>query len=319
MDLAKRHFIVHGLMGSSLARMGPQGARGVQAGKRLWASLAGLTGLGAGLSGCTAPKALPPRKPVVGLVLGGGAARGFAHVGVIKVLEAQGIVPDLIVGTSAGSLVGALYASGLDGFALQREALAVEESTFSDWTIRTRGVFKGEALAGYVNRQVKNLPIENLPRRLAIVATDIQSGEPIVFERGDTGLAVRASSAVPGIFSPVRIGDREYVDGGLTHPVPASVARRLGAEVIIAVDISAKPNNQDLSNTLNILLQTFIIMGNQISRYELAQADILVRPEISNIKGTDFTARNIAILEGERATQAMLDQIKAKIFGKTTP
>ena len=187
--------------------------------------------LAGALSACqSTPPAAPGRRPTLGLALGGGAARGFAHIGVLKVFEANGIIPDWIVGTSAGSLVGALYASGLSAFELQRLGLALDEATFSDWTLRSRGLLKGEALAAYVNQQLKNRTIEALPRRLAIVATDLRSGEPIVFQRGDTGTAVRASSAVPGIFSPVRIQDRDYVDGGLTHPVPAAVARALGAQ-----------------------------------------------------------------------------------------
>jgi NTE family protein len=267
------------------------------------------------LTACASkPKQAVSRKKFA-LVLGGGAARGFAHIGVIKVLEANGISPDLIVGTSAGSLVGALYASGMSGFDLQRVALNLDESTFSDWTIGNRGIIKGEAIANYVNAQVKNVTIENLKRPLAVVATDLRSGEPIVFQRGDTGMAVRASSAVPGIFTPVRIGDRDYVDGGLTHPVPAGIARSLGADLVLAVDISAKPVNQSVSSTLDVLLQTFTIMGNRVSHYELAQADIVVRPSISNIKGTDFSARNLAVLEGERAAQEVISDLKNRISG----
>lgn len=249
------------------------------------------------------------------LVLGGGAARGFTHIGVIKVLEANNLEPDLIVGTSAGSLVGALYASGMTGFDLQRAALALDENTFSDWTIGSRGIIKGEAIANYVNAQVKNTTIEKLKRPLAVVATDLRSGQPIVFQRGDTGMAVRASSAVPGLFTPVRIGDRDYVDGGLTHPVPAGIARSLGAGVILAVDISAKPANQSVSSTLDVLLQTFTIMGNRVSHYELSQADIVVRPSINNIKGTDFGARNLAILEGERAALEIVADLKNRLNG----
>lgn len=264
------------------------------------------------LAGCASPPK-ESRRPKFGLVLGGGAARGFAHIGVIKVLEANGIVPDLIVGTSAGSLVGALYASGIDGFELQRLALTLDESIFADWTISSRGLLKGEALAAYVNQQLKQQTLERLKRPLAIVATDLRSGEEIVFQRGDTGAAVRASSAVPGIFSPVRIGDRDYVDGGLTHPVPAAIARRLGAEVVLAVDISAKPKNQEISSTVDVLLQTFTIMGNRISQYELAAADFVIRPAIAQIKGTDFSSRNVAILEGERAAQAIVAELKKRL------
>lgn len=265
-----------------------------------------------GLTGC-ATKPANTKKPVMGLALGGGAARGFAHIGVIKVLESAGITPDLIVGTSAGSVVGVMYASGMNAFELQRAALALEESTLSDWTIGNRGVLRGEALAQYVNRQVQGKTLENLARPVAVVATDVRSGEPIVFQRGDSGTAVRASSAVPGIFTPVKIGEREFVDGGLSHPVPAAVARRLGAEVVIAVDISARPRNQELPGTIDVLLQTFTIMGNKIAETELKQADVVIRPDISSIKGTDFASRNIAILEGERAAQAALADIRRRL------
>ena len=266
-----------------------------------------------GVAGCTSTPKREVKKERIALVLGGGAARGFAHIGVIKVLEAQGIAPDVIVGTSAGSLVGALYASGMTAYDLQRVALTVDEATFTDWTLVGRGLIKGEAIANFVNTQLKQLTIEKLPRALAIVATDLRSGEPIVFQRGDTGMAVRASSAVPGIFGPVRIGDRDYVDGGLTHPVPAAIARRLGADVVIAVDISARPNLRDPSSTVEVLLQTFTIMGSRIAQYELASADVVIRPAIDQIKGTDFSARNVAILEGERAAMSALPQIQKRL------
>ncbi|CAM8643702.1 RssA Predicted esterase of the alpha-beta hydrolase superfamily [Burkholderiales bacterium] len=271
--------------------------------------------LAAALSACqSTPPVAPGRRPTLGLALGGGAARGFAHIGVLKVFEANGIIPDWIVGTSAGSLVGALYASGLSAFELQRLGLALDEATFSDWTLSSRGLLRGEALAAYVNQQLKNRTIEALPRRLAIVATDLRSGEPIVFQRGDTGTAVRASSAVPGIFSPVRIQDRDYVDGGLTHPVPAAVARALGADIVVAVDISAKPKTQEITSTIDVLLQTFTIMGSRITQYELTKADYVIRPAIDQIKGSDFSARNIAILEGEKAAQAMVSDLRKRLL-----
>jgi NTE family protein len=260
-----------------------------------------LAALAGGLMvGCAGTSPAPSdRREKFALVLGGGAARGFAHIGVIKVLEANGIVPDLIVGTSAGSLVGALYASGVDAFELQRLGLALDESTFADWTIGSRGLLKGEALAAYVNQQLKQQPIERLKRSLAIVATDLRSGEPMVFQRGDVGTAVRASSAVPGIFSPVKIADRDYVDGGLTHPVPVAIA--------------ARPRNQEVGGTLDVLLQTFTIMGSRIGQYELAAADFVIRPAIGQIRGTDFSARNIAILEGEKAALAVVPELRKRL------
>ena len=269
-----------------------------------------LSGLGASvLAGCSTTPPPKPSGPGLALVLGGGAARGFAHVGVIKVLEARGIQPDLVVGTSAGSFVGSLYASGLSGFELQKLALTLDESTFSDWTIPGRGLFKGEAIAQYINSQLRGAPLERLRRRMAVVATDLATGEPIVFERGDAGTAVRASSAVPGVFSPVRIADRDYVDGGLTHPVPVAVARRLGARKVLAVDISDRPRSREVVGMVDVLLQTFTIMGHHLASFELKQADVVIRPDTAHLRGTDFAARNVAILEGEKAATAALPEI----------
>ena len=255
----------------------------------------------------------PRPAPKIALVLGGGAARGFAHIGVIKVLEAQGIVPSIVVGTSAGAVVGALYAAGDDGFALQKLALGMDEGQFSDWSWPDRGVLRGEALQNFVNRAVGGRPLEKLNKLMAVVATDLQSGEPVVFRTGNTGMAVRASSSVPGLFQPVAINGREYVDGGLVSPVPVGVARRLGADFVIAVDISARPRYGKTQSTPDVLLQTFTIMSRVIARNELADADVVIRPNMSGLSATDFQDRNLAVLEGEKAAAAALPEIKAKL------
>jgi NTE family protein len=273
------------------------------------------------LAGCTAPvKPTPPAPPVVtkaapkiALVLGGGAARGFAHIGAIKAIEAQGIVPDLIVGTSAGAVVGALYAAGNGGFELQKLAIQMEEGQVSDWSLPDRGVIRGEALQNFINRAIGQRPLEKLPRLFAVVATDLQSGEAMVFRTGNTGMAVRASSSVPGVFQPVKINGREYVDGGLVSPVPVKAARDMGADFVIAVDISDQPQYGSTKSTIDVLLQTFAIMGQSIGRYELRDADVVIRPQTSGINGTDFRDRHMAVLEGEKAVAAALAEIKAKL------
>ncbi|MBU1224261.1 MAG: patatin-like phospholipase family protein [Gammaproteobacteria bacterium] len=253
----------------------------------------------------------PPLK--IALVLGGGAARGFAHIGVIKSLEAQGIVPDIVVGTSAGSVVGALYASGMSGFELQNLALQMEEDMVADWTLPNRGVLKGEALQAFINQNVKNLTIQKMPKPLGVVATDLQSGEKVLFRRGDTGIAVRASSAVPGMIQPVEINGRDYVDGGLTSPVPAQSARAMGADFVIAVDISNVSRRDRLTGTLDVMLQTFAIMGHTISRHELKEADVVIRPNTAAVSSTDFEGRHLAILEGEKAAAAVMPELKARL------
>ena len=261
------------------------------------------------------PRAAAPIK--IGLALGGGAARGFAHIGVIKALESQGIVPDIVVGTSAGSLVGALYAAGNSGFALHKMALEMEEATISDWSIplfsRHVGVLKGEGLQQYVNRAVNNVPLEKLKIPFAAVATDLQTGLPILFQRGNTGMAVRASSAVPGVFQSVKIGDRAYVDGGLVAPVPVRFARQLGADFVIAVNISSQPEMQSAATTLDMLLQTFAIMGQSINRYELKEAEVVIQPPLGAMKGNDFNSRNLAVLSGEQAAMQAMPDLMQKL------
>ena len=264
--------------------------------------------------------AQPPRDIKVALVLGGGAARGFAHIGVIKALEAQGIFPDMVVGTSAGSLVGALYAAGNNGFALQKLAMEMDEAAISDWSVplfsQSSGVIKGEAVQLYVNRAVNNQPIEKLKIPFGAVATDLQTGQAILFRRGNTGAAVRASSAVPGVFQPMKIGGATYVDGGLVSPVPVSFARKMGADFVIAVNISVQPDAQPASGTLEVLLQTFAIMGQSLNQYELRDADVVIRPELATMKGSDFQQRNVAIMAGERATTALMGEIKQRLKAK---
>ena len=237
-------------------------------------------------------------------------------MGVIQVLEESGIRPELVVGTSAGSLVAAIYASGRNGAQLQQIALEMEEATFADWTLPFfgRGVLRGEALARYVNQQVRGLSIEAMPLPLGVVATDLQSGEGVLFRTGDAGIAVRASSAVPSVFQPVRIGTHEYVDGGLVAPVPVRYARQMGAELVIAVDISSEPLGNSADGTLQLLLQTFAIMGKRLNSYELSGADVVVRPALANVRSADFAARRSSIQAGRAAMLAALPAYQAKLL-----
>ncbi|MFC5459016.1 patatin-like phospholipase family protein [Massilia niabensis] len=269
------------------------------------------------------PTPAPPKKIKIGLALGGGAARGFAHIGVIKALEAQGIFPEIVVGTSAGSVVGALYASGYNGFTLQRTAMEMDEATISDWALplfsRSSGVLKGEALQNYVNKAVGNVPMERFKIRFGAVATDIRTGEAVLFNKGNAGLAVRASSSVPSVFQPVKIGAKTYVDGGLVAPVPVKFVREMGADFIIAVNISTQADTQATTSSLDVLMQTFSIMGQRINHFELKEADIVITPALGKMGSADFNGRNLAILAGEQAAASVMPQIKARLRAKQQP
>lgn len=258
-----------------------------------------------------------PRPPRIGLALGGGAARGFAHIGVLQVLEEQGIKPDLVVGTSAGSLVAALYAAGKTPTELQSMAMTLDESSITDWVFPGRSLLKGEALARFIRTQTAGKQIEGMRLPLGIVAADLQSGAPILFRRGDPGVAVRASSAVPAVFEPVSINGREYIDGGAVSPIPVRFARQMGADVVIAVDISAIPQGQPTRRAVDILLQTFNIMGHAISQHELAEADVVMRPKLEGIGSADFSSRRLSILAGREAALMVLPQLKERIAART--
>ena len=257
----------------------------------------------------------PMRAPRLGLALGGGAARGFAHVGVIQVLEENGIRPDVLTGTSAGSLVAALYASGKTATELERVAMSMDEVTLTDWAlpILGRGLLRGDALARYVSQAVDGRTIENMALPLGVLATDLATGQGVLFRRGDVAQAVRASSAVPGLFAPVGIAGREYVDGGLVAPVPVQQARDMGAEVVLAVDISSAPEGNLAVGNIRVLLQTFAIMGQSINRHELATADVVVRPALAGVGSADFASRKRSIEAGRVAMLAALPQLKAQL------
>lgn len=227
--------------------------------------------------------------PVVALVLGAGGSRGFAHVGVIKALEAAGIRPEIVVGSSSGSVVAALYAGGNNAQALEAMALGIEDHDLIDVTLFGPGRVQGEALQYYVNNALGNRSIEALDRAFAVVATERATNRMTVFNRGNTGLAVRASSSIPNVFWPVLIDGREYIDGGVSSRVPVPVARSMGADVVIAVDVSWRGSS------------------------EVDAADIAIRPATPRTRSLDFSAKIEAIAAGEAATVEAIPAIRARI------
>ena len=262
-----------------------------------------------------ATKATTPAAPPIkiGIALGGGAAKGFAHIGVIKMLEANGFTPAVVAGTSAGSVVGALYASGMTAFELQEKAVALDEAKIRDLQWSSGGLVLGQKLEDSVNEQVQRKPLEQLAKPFVAVATRLEDGERTVFARGNTGQAVRASSSIPGVFQSVGIGKYHFVDGGITSPVPVDAARQLGADVVIAVDISNKARGKTPDNLLGALGQSIAIMGQKLGQAELARADIVIRPKVLDMGSVDFTQRTQAIVEGEKAAMDAMPQIRALV------
>lgn len=269
------------------------------------------------LTACVSPQptlTTQPKAPNIALVLGGGGAKGFAHVGVLKVLEKNGIKPDLIVGTSSGSLVGSLYASGKSADEIADIATHISDSELLDFTLSKQGFIEGNRLQNWINAQVDNRPIEKLPIPFAVVATNLTTQQKAVFTTGDTGLAVRASSSVPTVFIPVRINNQRYADGGLVSITPVQTAKDMGAKVIIAVDITA-PAGKKYQNNLDfwaLLDKNLGVMPTQASA-ELKLASVVIRPEVGHIGTSDTVNREATILAGEKATLAKLPAIKMAI------
>ncbi|MHB8347353.1 MAG: patatin-like phospholipase family protein [Acidiferrobacterales bacterium] len=263
------------------------------------------------------PRIKRTNHPIVVIALSGGMAHGFAHIGVLKVLDENGIRPDGIVGTSAGAVVGALYAGGVRGEALVKAGLALRPNQVIELTLPDRGFVNGQRLQNYIDQRLDGRPIQNLGLPFVAVATDLRTGRRVAFTRGDTGMAVRASSSVPAVFQPLVIGRHEYVDGGLVSPVPVCVARALGADIVIAVDVMRQPTADKRWDSISSLAsQSIVVMEHALARHELARADVVIRPDLRNISSTDFDLRIKAIAAGERAARAALPQIRALIAEK---
>ena len=279
-------------------------------------SACGLLGGGSGSQTPSRQPLTATRKPqaVIGLALGGGASKGFAHIGVIKVLEENNIPVKIVTGTSAGALVGSLYASGMNAPRLQREAENLQRADLVDLTLSTSGFIRGEKLQNYINRKVGNRPMQQFPIKFAAVATDFESGKPVVFNVGNAGQAVRASASIPNVFQPVVIGNRKYVDGGLSQPVPVSAAKKMGANFIIAVDISARPAKNVSQGMFSYLDQTFNVMSQTALRQELGQANVVIKPQVLELGSVGgFDQKQRAIQLGEQAARAALPEIKRKL------
>ncbi len=256
-------------------------------------------------------KIQPAKRPLIGVALGGGFARGLAHIGVLKVLEEEGIPVDFIAGTSIGAVVGAAYASGRSPAELTEIASQVRFKDFSRWTVSRFGLFSNDKMANFLRKALGCKTFEELRIPLSVTATDIITGEPVVFSSGDLVDPVRASCAYPAMFLPVRIGERLLVDGFLAHSVPAAPLRAMGADRIIAVHLSAhwvKP--QGPRHVLDVIGQCFSIAQDKCSPSWRMVSDLILEPEIGEFGYDDFVHASRLIGAGEIAARAALPHIR---------
>ena len=258
------------------------------------------------------------KRPVVALVLGSGGARGYAHIGVIEVLEQYGIHPDFIVGSSAGSIVGSIYASGKNAQQLREIAMNMKANDVRDVTLDLKGFFDGKKVENYVNAQVDQLRLEQFKIPMYVVATELKEGKKVVFNYGNTGQAVRASVSIPSMFVPTKIAEHEYVDGGLVSPVPVKVARDLGADIVIAVDILAQPIHTETTNVWGLFNQNINIMQGRLAEEELKDADIVIQPDLREKAHIfDVKGREMTMQAGVDAAKEKLANIQWAIQSKT--
>jgi len=248
-------------------------------------------------------------KKRLGIALGGGSARGIAHVGVLKVLEEAGIEIDLIAGTSMGSLIGALYASGIKLSVIEKLAIRIQRKTWMDLTLPRFGLIAGEKLEEIVDILMKRRDFDQLGKPFACVATDVATGERVVLREGRVSRAVRASCAIPGIFKPVEIGGRTLVDGGVVYLVPAEVARQMGADFVLAVDVSVHLQQHGIRHIFDVITQCMDIMTKELQRYRTQEADFIIKPPMRDIAPSQFELAEEAIAIGEKAARESLPQL----------
>ena len=264
----------------------------------------------------------PPEatRPKIGLALGGGGARGFAQIGVIRALEREKVPIDVVAGTSVGSLIGALYADTGKSLDLEFSALNVTNEDLFDYkalAILSGGFVKGERLEEFLAGKLKNREIEKLALPFAAVATELRTGKTVSFQRGPVARAVHASSAIPGVFVPVTIDGRVFVDGGVTDPVPVDAARGLGAEIVIAVAIPHAVPPKVPSNPIEVAYQAVTIMAAEIGRLRAREADVVISPDVGDTPYDDFSRKKALIEAGEAAALAAMPAIRAAVVSHT--
>ncbi len=228
------------------------------------------------------------KKPVIGLALGSGAARGLAHIGVLKALEELNIDIDIISGSSAGALIGGLYSTGIAPDMLKNLAIQIDKKMWMDFTVPRKGIIKGERIQEILKLITANRNMEELNKKLVIVATDLKTGEEVVFTEGPLHTAIRASISVPGVFEPVEYKGRTLVDGGVVDRVPISILKNMGADIVIAIDVGFSKYQSKIIHMFDIVLQSIDIMSKQITEPDLELADLIIRLPLSHIESSNF-------------------------------
>ncbi|ARU62398.1 esterase [Tumebacillus avium] len=254
------------------------------------------------------------RRPRIGLALGAGGARGFAHIGVLQVLEKMGVQVDMIAGSSMGSMIGSFYCSGMDTRYMESLAVNLKRRHWIDFTVVPKmGFVNGTRIMEMVRFLTKDQNLEDLKIPLAVVATDIQKGERVVFREGPAYHAVRGSISIPGIFMPHRYQGRVLVDGGVIDRVPINVAREMGADIVIAVDVGLYDRETEVKGIFDVIFQSIEIMEREILRTRILNADVIVRPDVGHISSTAFSNIEEVIAHGREATERVAELIRKTI------
>lgn len=265
----------------------------------------------------------------VGLALGGGAARGLAHIGVLEVLEKEAIPIDIIAGTSAGAVVGALYAQGKDASQMKKLALDLSWKRLAplvDPSLPKTGLIKGKKIKDLLTLLIGgDIQFSDLKIPFACVATDIETGEKVVIDRGSVPEALRASISIPAIFTVVKWEGRYLVDGGLVDPVPVSVVKQMGADFVIAVNVipevaerarrvdKERAKGSKEPNIIQVIMQSIYIGAYVLVRTSVEEADVVIEPQVAHIGAGDFLCGQDCIRQGELAAQASIPEIKRKL------
>jgi NTE family protein len=271
-------------------------------------------------TGVRPPEPIPVKKePKIALVLGGGSAKGFAHVGVIRVLEQEKIPIHMIVGTSVGSLIGGIYAARPDSFQLEWTAFKIDRNDILDFSIVSKmGPVQGVRLEEFVEQNVKARKVEETKIPFVPVATDLNTGETVTLDKGPMAKAIRASSSIPGIFPPVTFGSRTLVDGGVTDNVPCDIAKAKGADIIIAVNLQKDVKNDQIDSIVDVIGQSISIMMRESSKAKMACADVIIEPEAKGIGMFDFARKKQLMEEGIKAAKLAMPKIREALarYGK---